>query len=199
MPTLRSVMGWLLLVVGAGVFAIRLQHEGPYGFPQQGNLLAAVLALVGGAWLVGPWTRSAQARVPNALVLLGSPVVLFFALYAVLAEVEEVIVVRAPDLRGETQDLRLWVVDVDGSPWATMPSWKADDHGLDGGRVEMLRAGEISCVVGARYEDRETVNRIHRARHEIYAVQRLATVIGIFGEQAAPDVVAVRFDPCPVR
>ena len=54
-------------------------------------------------------------------------------------------------------------------------------------------------MVGARYEDREAVNRIHRARHEIYAVQRLATVIGIFGEQAAPDVVAVRFDPCPVR
>ena len=197
MGRLRSGMGWLLLLVGLAVFAIRLQHAGPYGFPQQGNLLAGVLALLGGLWLALGFGRAGVARAFDAVVCLGVPLVLFFALYAVLAEVEEVIVVRAPDLRGEMQDLRLWVVDDAGVPWATMPSWKSNDHGLDGRRLQMLRSGAYRCVVGARYEDRPTVNRIHRARHEIYAVQRLATAIGIFGEEAAPDTVAVRFDPCP--
>jgi hypothetical protein len=47
---LGRVVGWLMLVVGLSVFAIRLQHAGPYAFPRGGNLLAGVLALLIGGW-----------------------------------------------------------------------------------------------------------------------------------------------------
>ena len=55
---LRRVFGWLLLGVGASVFAIRMQHAGPYPFPGGGNLLGGVLALLLGSWLVRPWFQS---------------------------------------------------------------------------------------------------------------------------------------------
>ena len=54
----RAPMGWLLLIVGVSVFSVRLLHEGPYGFPRDGNLRAAVLALAMGASLVRPWMGS---------------------------------------------------------------------------------------------------------------------------------------------
>ena len=41
---LQSIVGWLMLLVGISVFAIRLQHAGPYALPEGGNLLGGVLA-----------------------------------------------------------------------------------------------------------------------------------------------------------
>jgi hypothetical protein len=49
------VAGWLLLLVGVSVFAIGLQHAGPYAFPRGGNLLGGVLALLLGGWLARAW------------------------------------------------------------------------------------------------------------------------------------------------
>jgi hypothetical protein len=63
--------------------------------------------------------------------------------------------------------------------------------------VELLRHGEVSCVIATREEQRETVNDIHGLRHQKYGVQRLATAIGIFGRSAGESTVALRLDPCP--
>jgi hypothetical protein len=195
---LQRVVGWLLIGVGLSVFLIRCQHAGPYAVPRGGNLLGGVLALLLGAWLARAWLGGRRLAVLLGwAALVASPIVLFFALYATLAEVEEVVVLKATDPAGRPADLRLWIVDRPDAAWVTMPRSKADAHGLDEVRVELLRDGELGCVVATRYEDREAVNGVHRQRHEKYAVQRLATVIGLFGESAGDDVVALRLEPCP--
>ncbi len=193
----RNIVGGVLLLVGIAVFAIRLQHEGPYALPQRGNLLAGVLALLLGTGLVRPWLGEARLATWLArFALAAAPVVFFFALYSTLAELEEVVILRAPDSSGEVQDLRLWVVDRDGAAWVTMPRSKADAHGLTDARVELVRGGEEVCVVAKRFEDRGEVDRTHHARAEKYAVQRLATMIGMFGRDAAENVVTLRLAPC---
>jgi len=189
-----------MLLVGAAVFLIRLQHAGTYALPRGGNLLGGVLALLLGGWLARPWLAAHRLAAPlRWAALAASPIVLFFALYATLAELEEVVVLKAIDRAGRPSDLRLWIVDHAGAAWVTMPRSKADEHGLTEARVELLRQGELGCVVATRSDGRATVNEIHRLRHEKYAVQRLATSIGIFGRSAGEDVVAVRLDPCPPR
>lgn len=195
---LRAPMGWLLLLVGISVFAIRLQHEGPYAVPRQGNLLAGVLALALGIGLVRPWFgEEGRGSLLVRAVLAASPIVLFFGLYSTLAELEEVVVLRATDRSGTPRDLRLWIVDHQGSSWVTMPRGKADAHGLTDARVELLRDGVSRCVVAKRHEDYGVVDEIFRLRHERYRVQQLATAIGIFGRSVGEDVVTLRLDPCP--
>ncbi len=194
--TLRSAVGWLLLAVGASVFAIRLQHEGPYAIPRDGNLLAAVLALGFGVWLARPALQASRlASSLTAVVLLASPVVLFFALYATLAELEEVVVLRTSD----GAELRLWVVDHEGMPWVTMPRSKADAHGLTvtDARAELVRNGVGRCVIAKRHEERASVDRTHRLRHEKYRIQRLATSVGLFGRSAGENTVTLSLAPCP--
>lgn len=196
--TTQRVVGWLLLAVGVAVFAIRLQHAGPYALPGGGNLLAGVLALALGALLAwGPTATGGLGAALRWTGLAASPLVLFFALYAALAEVEEVVVLKATHPSGEPSDLRLWIVDHDGAAWVTMGRAKAEAHGLERTRAELLRRGETRCVLATRVEERAAVNEVHRLRHEKYAVQRLATAIGLFGRTARGDVVALRLEPCP--
>ena len=185
-------MGGILLLVGVSVFLVRFQHAGPYGFPGGGNLLAAVLAPGLGALLLRP----SLAALLSWAALLASPVVLFFALYATLAELEEVIVLKATDLAGQPADLRLWVIDHAGAVWVTMPRAKADAHQLGESEVQLLRQGELACVTATRHEDRATTNQIHHLRQEKYAIQRLASSIGLFGSDAAEQTIALRLDPC---
>lgn len=187
------IVGWLMLIVGLSVFAIRTQHAGPYALPRGGNLLAGVLALVLGVSLARGWLGAPL----RWIALTASPIVLFFALYATLAELEEVVVLKVIARSGQPADLRLWVVDRGGAAWVTMPRAKADAHGLTETRVDLLRQGEVTCVTVIRHEDRATVNEIHQLRHQKYAVQRIATTLGIFGRSAGEDVVALRLDPCP--
>ena len=195
---LRSAAGWLMVLVGVSVFLIRLQHAGPYGFPRGGNLLGGVLALLLGGWLVRGWLGNHRLAAPLGWVALAaSPIVLFFALYATLAELEEVVVLKATDRSGRSADLRLWIVDGADAAWVTMPRKKADAHGLSEARVELLRQGEVSCVIATRHEDRATVDEIHHLRHQKYGVQRLATTLGIFGRSADEATVALRLEPCP--
>ncbi len=189
-----------MLAVGVSVFLVRLGHAGPYAVPQGGNLAGGLLALALGGWLAfcAPATGQLE-KIGTWLVLLASPVVLFFALYATLAEVEEVVVLKATNSSGEAADLRLWIVDLEGFSWIVMPSDKAREHSLDGARVELLREGELHCVETTVTNDRETVTAVRDARYERYAIQRLATSMGIFTREPGPDAIVVRVAPCADR
>jgi len=195
-PLARSAtwVGWLMLAVGASVFAIRLQHAGPYQMPEQGNLRAGVLALVIGGLLLAPWLRT---RLTRGVLLAAAPVVLFFALYATLAELEEVVVLRATDSSGAASKLRLWIVDYDGVAWVSMPRSKAEEHALDGARVELLRGGETTCVTPVLSKDPAENERTFQLRDEKYSIQRLGRTIGLFGDGPSAETVTLRLDPCP--
>ena len=192
---LQRVVGWLLLALGVAVFAVRLQHEGPYGVPRGGNLFGGLGALALGGLLV--W--SGTPRLLGWLGLAASPVVLFFGLYAAMAELEEVVVLHATDSVGRSAPLRLWIVDRKDGAWVGMPRSKAMEHALDGARLDLLRQGETRCVVPALHEDRATVRAIHAQKLEKYAVARSAAAIGLYPSSASEAAVALRLDPCPGR
>jgi len=185
-----------MLAAGVAVFAMRLHHAGPYEMPERGNLRAGVLALAIGVALLTPWLR-ATSRAATLALLAASPVVLFFALYATLAELEEVVVLRATDSHGAPSNLRLWVVDADGRAWVSMSQEKAAEHSLDGARVGLLRRGETSCVVPVLSHDPADNERTFRLRDEKYSIQRLGRRIGMFGDGPAATTVSLRLDPCP--
>ena len=135
---LRTVVGCMLLVVGVAVFAVRLLHEGAYAMPRGGNLFGGLGSLLLGGALV--W--SALPSAAGWLALAASPVVLFFGLYATMAELEEVVSLYATDSAGQPAELRLWIVDRDDGEWVGMPRAKAVEHSLDGARLELLRDGQ---------------------------------------------------------
>jgi hypothetical protein len=197
-PTLRRIVGASMLAVGVSVFLVRLGHAGPYALPQGGNLAGGLLALALGGWLAfrGPAVGQLE-KVGTRLALLASPVILFFTLYATLAEVEEVVVLKATSSSGEAADLRLWIVDLEGFSWIVMPIDKAREHSLDGARLELLREGELRCVETTVESDRETVTAVRNARYERYAIQRLATMVGVFTREPGPEAIVVRVAPCP--
>jgi hypothetical protein len=200
MARTAQAVGWLMLAAGLSVFAIRLRHAGPYAFPEQGNLRAGVLALLIGLALAAPGiarAASGTGALARRLLLAAAPVVLFFALYATLAEVEEVVVLRATAAGGAPANLRLWVADHEGAAWVSMPRSKAERHALDGARLELLRAGRTSCVVATLSTDPADNERTFRLRDEKYAIQRLGRRIGLFGDGPSADTVTLRLDPCP--
>jgi hypothetical protein len=190
---LQAVVGWGLLAIGVAVFTVRLLHEGAYAFPRGGNLFGGVGALAVGGVLV--W--AAKPRALGWLALAASPIVFFFALYATMAELEEVVSLYATDSAGRPAELRLWIVDRDDGEWVGMPRAKAVEHALDGARLDLLRRGETRCVVPRLHEDRATVKAIHAMKVEKYAVARAAAGIGLYPREARPSSVALRFDPCP--
>ena len=187
---LQRIVGGLVLLLGLAAVLIPLQHSVPYPLTGR-NLIVGMLALVTGVLLLRP-------KLPAALrwgALLASPFLLFLALYATLAELEEVVVLSGN--AEESADLRLWIVDREDGAWVSMPRAKAEANLLVGNRADLVRQGEARCVAPALHEDRDTNDAVHRDRHEKYAVQRIATTLGIFGRSAADDVVALRLDPCP--
>lgn len=189
---LRVGIGALLLVVGVAVFAVRLVHAGPYAMPGGANLFGGVGALVLGAVLV-----RATPRWLGRLALAVTPVVLFFGLYATLAELEEVVSLYAVDAAGNPADLRLWIVDREDGEWVGMAHAKAVAHALDGARLQLLRNGAIRCVVPVLHDDRPTVRAIHALKVEKYAVARGAAAIGLYPREARDTAAALRLDPCP--
>ena len=189
----RTVVGCGLLVLGVAVFAVRLLHEGPYAMPRGANLFGGLGALLLGGALVWP----AGPRWLGWLALAASPLVLFFGLYATMAELEEVVSLYATDSAGNPAELRLWIVDRDDGEWVGMPRWKAVEHSLDGARVQLLRKGKIRCVVPVLHEDRATVRAIHALKVEKYAVARGAAAIGLYPREARETAVSLRLDPCP--
>jgi hypothetical protein len=190
---LRVVVGWGLIGLGLAVFAVRLQHEGAYAVPRGGNLFGGLGALLLGAVLV--WRDT--PRPLGWLALAASPVILFFALYATMAELEEVVSLYATDSAGRPAELRLWIVDREDGEWVGMSRSKAAEHSLDGARVQLLRDGETRCVVPALHEDRPTVRAIHALKVEKYAVARAAAAIGLYPREARESAVSLRLDPCP--
>jgi hypothetical protein len=195
---ISQVLGGVLVLLGASVFLVRLHHAGPYAIPTAGVLLSGVLALLLGLFLLSPSSQRPGIAVPITwLGIAAGPGVLFFALYATMAELEEVISLKALDREGNPADLRLWVVDYEGRPWVVMPGSKSDNHGLEEGPVVMFRNGVDVCVVATQSDDRALVDEIVRIRHQKYLVQRLATMVGLFGETAGAETVTLRLDPCP--
>jgi len=192
------LLGWLLLLVGLAVFAVRLLQPGAWAMPRGGNLVGGVGCIVIGVSLLsGRLEGPGLAGSLRWLALAATLPILYLGLYAAMAELEEVVVLEATGPLGHTAELRLWIVDDDDGTWVSMGRAKADANDLRDTRAELLRGGERECVVANRFEDRETVTRIHRLRHEKYAVQRFATQIGLFGEAPAEDTVGLRLDPCP--
>jgi len=190
---LRTVVGWGLLVLGIAVFAVRLLHDGAYAVPRGGNLFGGLGALLLGGVLV--WSAAPSGL--GWLALAASPVVLYFGLYATMAELEEVVSLYATDSGGRPAELRLWIVDREDGEWVGMPRSKAVEHSVDGARLELLRNGEIRCVVPALHEDRATVTAIHALKLGKYAVARAAAAIGLYPREARESSVALRLDPCP--
>ena len=189
----QTVVGWGMLTVVCGVFAVRLLHEGAYAVPRGGNLFGGLGALMLGGVLV--W--SAAPRWIRLMALAASPVVLFFGLYATMAEFEEGVSLYATDSAGQAAELRLWIVDREDSAWVGMSRSKAVEHSLDGARLELLRSGETRCVVPALHEDRTTVTAIHALKVEKYAVASGAAAIGLYPREAPEAAVSLRLDPCP--
>jgi hypothetical protein len=191
--TTRIVFGYALLAVGIAVFAVRFLHDGPYPMPRGANLFGGLGALAAGGVLAWP----AAPRALRWLALGVSPAVLFFSLYATMAELEEVVSLFATDSAGAPTDLRLWIVDREDGEWVGMPRSKAIEHSLNGARLQLLRKGEMRCVVPVLFEDRATVKAIHAMKLEKYAVARGAAAIGIYPREARHTGVALRLDPCP--
>lgn len=190
---LRSVVGGLLIVVGIAVFAIRLQHAGAYAVPTPGVLIAGLGAIAVSVLLL--WGDA--PRVLGVLAMVVSPIVLYFALYATLAELEEVVSLYARDSNGDPVDLRLWIVDREDGAWVGMPRSKALENGLDGARLELRRDGSSRCVVPILVEDRATIGAVHAQKVEKYAVARAAAAIGLYPREATASAAALRLDPCP--
>jgi hypothetical protein len=190
---LQNVIGWGLLAVGIAVFAVRFLHEGAYAVPRGGNLFGGLGALLLGGMLVWP----ATPRGLGWLALATSPVVLFFALYATMSELEEVVSLYATDSAGQPAELRLWIVDLEDGEWVGMSRTKAIEHSLDGARVDLLRHGETRCVMPVLYEDRPTVKTVHALKVEKYAVARGSAAIGLYPREARETAVSLRLDPCP--
>jgi hypothetical protein len=181
-----SIVGLLTLGAGLAAFLVPLHHPGPYGIPGRGLVGGLLCLAISGVLLV-----RRTPTVARGVALAASPIVLFFALYGALAELEEVIV-----LRTDRAELRLWIVDHAGVEWVSMPRSKADANALDGARLTLLRAGETRCVVPRIVEDPVANRRTFDLRQEKYAVQRLGGLIGMFGDGPAPETITLRLDPC---
>lgn len=189
---LQIAVAVVLAAVGIAVFAVRLQHAGPYAIPSGGNLFGGLGALALAGILLWP----AAPRLLRRIALGVSPIVLFFGLYATMAELEEVISLYATDSSGQPAELRLWIIDRDDGSWVGMPRTKAVEHSLDGARLQMLRGGETTCVVPVLYEDRPTVRAVHAQKVEKYGVARAAGAIGLYPSEAPDTSVSLRMDPC---
>jgi len=181
-----TIIGVLTLCAGVAAFAVPLHHPGPYGIPGRG-LVGGILCFAISAVLLARGMPTGA----RAVALIASPIVLFFALYGALAELEEVVVLYTGDA-----ELRLWIVDHDGVAWVSMPRTKADAHALDGAQLELLRAGVTTCVVPRIVDDPVANRRTFDLRQEKYAVQRLGGVLGMFGDGPGPETITLRLDPC---
>jgi hypothetical protein len=205
-PKIRTpIVGWILVLAGVAVFAVRLHHEGPYPFPGAKDLASGCAALVVGALLIrSPWSVPREGGVSWVTrVLLGvSPIVFLLALAAYGHEAEEVVVLRTTGHQGAVRETRLWIVDHEGSPWIVTGRGSGHDRDLSANpRAEIFRRGETRCWIAERYLDRTTLQTLLQVRSEKYRAQRIAFATGVwkhFSERDDLDetAVAIRFAPC---
>jgi len=180
------IVGLLALCAGLGAFLVPLHHAGPYGIPGRG-LVGGLLCFA----ISGVLIARRMPAIARGIALIASPIVLFFALYGALAELEEVVVLYAEDA-----ELRLWIVDHDGIEWVSMQRSKAVEHSIDGAKLELLRAGITRCVVPQIVGDPIANRRTFDLRQEKYAMQRLGSVLGMFGDGPGPTTITLRLDRC---
>lgn len=183
---LASIVGVLTLVAGLAAFLVPLGHAGPYGIPGRG-LVGGLLCFA----IAGVLLARGTPTLARVVALVASPIVLFFALYGAFAELEEVVVLYTPDA-----ELRLWIVDHEGTEWVSMSRSKAERYALDDSELELLRAGEKRCVVPRIVDDPVANRRTFDLRQQKYAVQRLGGVLGMFGDGPGPETITLRLDPC---
>ena len=181
-----SIVGVLTLCAGLAAFLVPLRHAGPYGIPGRGLVGGLLCFVIAGMLLV-----RGTPKLARGLALVATPIALFYALYGACAEWEEVVV-----LYSEDAELRLWVVDHDGVPWVSMSRAKADEHHLDGARLDLLRDGVTRCTVPRIVDDPVANRRTFDLRQEKYAVQRLGGVLGMYGDGPGPETITLRLDPC---
>jgi hypothetical protein len=180
------LVGVLALCAGIAAFVVPLRHAGPYGIPGRGLVGGLACLAIAAVLLLRGVPMSARG-----VALVASPYLLFLALYGAFAELEEVVVLYAPEA-----ELRLWIVDHEGTAWVSMSRAKAAAHGLDGARLELLRAGATHCVVPRIVDNPVANQRTFDLRQEKYAVQRLGGVLGMYGDGPGPDTITLRLDPC---
>ena len=77
-----------------------------------------------------------------------------------------------------------------------MPRSKADQHAIDGAKLELLRDGTTRCVIPRIVDDPVANRRTFDLRQQKYAVQRLGGVLGMFGDGPGPETITLRLDPC---
>lgn len=194
LSTFHIIFATVLIAAGLAVFVVRLLHPGPYAMPQGGALYGSLAAFM----LAGIMLRPGKPRFLPWILLILSPVALFPVIYSIMGESEEVISLYATDSKGQPADLRLWIVDQEDGAWVGMPRSKAVEHALDGVQLQMLRAGQMVCVVPRLYdEDRETVRAIHAMKVEKYSVAQIAGAIGMYPLEATESTVVLRLDNCP--
>jgi hypothetical protein len=184
--TATTIVALLTFCAGMAAFLVPLQHAGPYGIPGRG-LVGGLLCLA----ISGLLFMRATPTVARVVALAVSPIVLFFALYGALAELEEVVV-----LYTDEAELRLWIVDHAGGEWISMPRAKADANRIDGAKLELLRAGETRCVLPRIVDDPVANRRTFDLRQDKYAIQRFGGMIGMFGDGPGPETITLRLDPC---
>ena len=186
----RSLATWVVgvLTLGSGIaaFLVPLRHAFPYGIPGRG-LVGGLLCFAIAGVLFGRGIPTIARR----LALVALPIVLFMALYGALAELEEVVVLYTEDA-----PLRLWIVDHGEREWVSMNRSKAEQYGIDGTKLELLRAGVTRCVIPRIVEDAVANRRTFDLRQEKYAIQRLGGVLGMFGDGPSPETITLRLDPC---
>lgn len=195
---LRRSLALLLFLLGLAVFLVRLRHVGPYFLPEGGNLLGGIGALVCGGILFGESRIRARGVRIAASLLLGIASVLsgYLALYATLAELEEVVVVRARCQGDAGDSLRFWIVEDDGALWISMGAGKADRTGLSRTRaVSLLRDGQEQCMDATLVADDETLRRVLPLLEEKYTVARIAVSLGIFGDNRYSTNTLLRLVP----
>ena len=188
-----AAIALVLILVGLGVFAIRLIHAGPYAIPHGGAVYGAI-----GGFILAAILIYGRPKWLGWIAITLSPVALFPAIYSIMGESEEVISLYAKDSSNHPVDLRLWIVDREDGAWLGMSRAKAIEHSLDGSRLIMLRQGQSLCVMPVLYDkDRATVREIHKMKVEKYAVARAAGSVGLYPLEATDNTVVLRLDPCP--
>jgi hypothetical protein len=128
-----------------------------------------------------------------ALSILALLVVVGLATY-IAGEVIETVVVRTRDANGVVYDSKVWVADVDGTPWVRVGragrAWgerlRADP------RVELVRAG----VTTPRIAVIDTSDAAH-ARVDAAFAEKYGVVDWWYGVIVRKNPIPVRLDPAP--
>jgi hypothetical protein len=188
----HTVSGVIFIAIGLAVFAIRLGHSGAYAVPGGAALIGSIACIVLGTCLLWPGKPKFTGLVAIVIATFAS----FPAIYSIVGESEEVISLYAFDSDNNLVDLRLWIVDRNDGAWVGMGRSKATTYGLDGARLEMLRGGEIICVIPALTKDHATVEEVHRMKVDKYKAAQISASIGMYPKEASENTAALRLDLC---